>query len=137
MLELLAMLRAAQLLMHHAHNICFGSTFMQDHFFFGDSYEAFEKDYDDLIERIIGVKGKEGLELKVIMAQVMDILPDDMLLIKDNKYFYMLQLRMEETIGQMIQEICKTEEDEGIKQLLGDMKQTSQIRQYKIKQRIG
>ena len=78
MYELLITLRAGQIIVHHAHNLAKGKTFFADHEFLSETYTSLENDYDSVIERIIGTKGTDGLELTLIMSDVTELLPDDM-----------------------------------------------------------
>lgn len=55
MQDLATLYRAAQLYAHNAHNVAKGSTFFEDHEHLGELYGTYEKAYDDIIERIIGL----------------------------------------------------------------------------------
>lgn len=138
MIELLACLRALQLFTHHAHNLCGRVAFFSDHEFFGSSYGELEGDYDSLIERIIGTKGEvPELELKALLSMVGSKLIDAPSVgQKENKIFFQYQLKHEQIICKYIEQLCKTGGlSQGQVQLLGDIAQRSEIRQYKIKQR--
>jgi DNA-binding ferritin-like protein len=138
MIELLACLRALQLFTHHAHNLCARTVFLQDHDFFGSVYPEAESDYDSLIERIIGTKGEVSeLELNSLMSAVMSKLSGAPSVgQKENKAFFVHQLKMEQTICSYVESLCKSGGlSQGQIQLLGDIAQRSEIRQYKIKQR--
>lgn len=54
------LLRALQFYAHSAHNLAKGSTFFEDHEFFGELYPAYESDYDSVVERMIGLEGLNG-----------------------------------------------------------------------------
>jgi DNA-binding ferritin-like protein len=138
MIDLLACLRALQLFTHNAHNLCARSIFFGDHDFFGSSYGEAESDYDSLIERIIGIKGEvPELELKSLLSKVILKLEGaPSINQKENKVFFVHQLKMEQNICSYIESLCKSAGlSQGEIQLLGDIAQRSQIRQYKIKQR--
>ena len=53
--DLAVTLREAQLYAHNAHNIARGPSFFSDHEFFSDAYAAYEKAYDHVVERMIGL----------------------------------------------------------------------------------
>lgn len=138
MIELLACLRALQLFTHHAHNLCARVAFFSDHEFFGEVYGEAESDYDSVIERIIGKKGEvPELELGSFMSKVTAKLSGAPSIgQKENKVFFMHQLKMEENICSYVEQLCKAGGlSQGQIQLLGDIAQRSEIRQYKIKQR--
>jgi len=137
MIELLACLRALQLFTHHAHNLCARSVFFQDHEFFGSSYGEAEGDYDNIIEDIIRAKGEiPELELSSLMTAVMSKLSGAPSVgQKENKAFFVHQLKMEQTICSYIEKLCKSGAlSQGQIQTLGDVAQKSEKRQYKIKQ---
>jgi hypothetical protein len=70
MLKLAILFRAMQLFAHSAHNLCHGSTFHEDHAFFGDAYGKFEGYYDSIIERLIGFGYESHLDLSQIIKEV-------------------------------------------------------------------
>ena len=55
MTELATILRAAQLYAHAAHNEASGPTFFADHEYLGELYGAYEAAYDAVVERCIGL----------------------------------------------------------------------------------
>jgi len=138
MIELLACLRALQLFTHHAHNLCARSIFFGDHEFFGSSYGEAEADYDDVIEDIIRAKGEiPELELSSFMSTVSSKLSGAPSVgQKENKVFFIHQLKMEQNICAYIEKLCKSGGlSQGQIQTLGTIAQKSEKRQYKIKQR--
>lgn len=48
-------LRSMQFYAHAAHNLSAGPTFFADHEYLGELYAAYEAEYDDIIERMIGL----------------------------------------------------------------------------------
>ena len=138
MLELAILFRAAQLFTHSAHNLCARIVFHQDHAFFADSYSAYEDAYDSIIERIIGLYGEDSVELNRIMSEVALKLKNcPSTGVKENKVFYEQQLKFEQEICQLVESICKNPKaSQGVIQTIGTLGEQSEIRQYKIKQRI-
>jgi len=65
------MLRALQFGAHNAHNLAKGPTFMEDHEHFADLYGAYEGEYDDVVERMIGLR--VGIDLIYINKMAMDL----------------------------------------------------------------
>ena len=137
MKELLVLLRAMQLFAQNAHHLVKGSLFMQDHGHFGDIYEEVGGDFDDVAERIIGVYGEESMQLQQLMVAVSNKLSDAPSVgVKENKVFFQHQLKMEEKLCQLVEQIIAAGVDPGIEQLVGEICNKSQVRSYKIKQRL-
>ncbi len=138
MKHLLSLLRAMHLFAHSAHNLCSGQTFHEDHAFFGGLYEAFSDDYDDLAERLIGLFGTDHMNLNEILASAQKLLegcPSNK--VTDNKVFYVHQLKYEEALQAEVEHICHIKGiSQGVIQLLGDMANKSEMRVYKINQRL-
>lgn len=138
MLQIAICLRALQLAAHHAHNLCARMPFHQDHEYFGDLYGFAEGSYDNVIERIIGTKGEEGLQLKVILKGVyskLDKCPD--VGVKENKQFYMFLLEQCKYVNDELNSMCKSGEvSEGTRQMLGDIADKMEVHIYKIQQRV-
>lgn len=131
-------LRAGQLYSHHAHNNCQGSTFMQDHDFFGSVYPALESDYDSVVERIIGSTGKEfdSISLSADSLKYIERLtrsPGS-----NNNVFFRELMKIEVALCDAVDECVKSEQyPEGTRQLIGNIADKSMVRQYKIRQRIS
>ena len=137
MKELLVLLRAMQLFSQNAHHLVKGMTFQQDHGFFGDTYEAVADDYDSVAERIIGLYGEEHLQLQPILtAVVAKLVGAPSTPTENNKVFYEYQLQMEEALCALTDKIIQAGVSPGVEQLVGEICNTSQMRQYKIKQRL-
>lgn len=138
MLQIAICFRALQIYSQHAHNLCGRLAFQQDHEFFSELYNFADDSYDSIIERIIGTKGEEGLELKGILKGVyakLDKAPD--VGVKENKQFYMFALEQVKYILKEINMACKSPEmSEGTKQLLGGQADALEVFVYKIQQRI-
>ena len=137
MKELLILLRAMQLYSQNAHHLVKGMTFQQDHSFFSDVYEDIADDYDSVAERIIGMYGEEHLQLQPIMAGVVSKLAEaPSTPTENNKVFYDYQLQLEESLCSLIEKIINAGVTPGIEQLIGEIANTSEMRKYKIKQRL-
>lgn len=54
-------LRTLQFVAHAGHNMAKGETFFADHKFLGELYEAYEGEYDDVVERAVG----EGVKVSL------------------------------------------------------------------------
>lgn len=138
MLELAILLRAIQLYAHSAHHLCARTPFHQDHEFFSSVYQAAEDGYDSIIERIIGLYGEDSVELNRIVAEVALKLQNcPSTGIKENKAFYEYQLKFEQELCVLVEKICKNPKaTQGVIQTVATLGEQSEVRQYKIKQRI-
>jgi DNA-binding ferritin-like protein len=124
-------LRYLQLYAHQAHNLVKGPTFFQDHEFLGGLYPVYEAEYDSVIERLIGL-GKTVNIQKTNMLAAKE-LPQDSSVV-GNKCFQHL-LESEKYLCQQIEQSVKGA-SQGTIQLLGNIADQSEMRQYKLQQRI-
>lgn len=136
MKEIAISLRCLQLYAHNAHNLVSRMVFFQDHEFLGEVYSAAESNYDSVIERIIGL-GQEELDLsqlQVLACTKMTKLP---MQVSENLTFMQVILQLEKEISGLIEQKVKSGScSVGTEQLLGDIADKSEVRQYKLKQRI-
>lgn len=136
--ELLVHLRAMQLFTHNAHNMCARLAFFQDHEFFGETYKSIENSYDDVIERIIGLTSEDSvLSLQDIISRVdIKLKNAPSKSVKENLTFYTFLLEMETQLYVIIEKIITSKPTCGTEQLVGEIANQCEMRQYKIKQRI-
>lgn len=136
MKEIAILLRCLQLYSHNAHHLVARSVFFQDHEFLGSLYLVAEEDYDSVIERIIGLFGSDGLDLpniQLMACQKMASLPS---LVKENAAYMQVILQLEKELCVHIEELVRSGQTTvGTEQMLGDVADKSEIRQYKLKQR--
>ena len=136
MLQLLPLLRALNLYAHHAHNMCARVPFFQDHEALAEIYEKADSDYDAVIERIIGTKGAEGLDLSMIVGASLQKLQTMPLGGQNSDMFQgILSMKME-LVAQIEQLIKAGGLSQGTIQMLGDIADKEEVDLYKIKQRI-
>lgn len=131
MKELAIVLRAAQFYAHHAHNIAKGATFFEDHEYFGELYSAYEGAYDGVIERIIGLGGSPDINQIGMQAMKMSSGHQS----TGNRECFEYLLEFEETICEM----CKKFNEGaslGTQNFIQGLADQSEMRQYKIKQRL-
>lgn len=135
MREIIILLRTMQLYAHNAHNLSRGSLFFQDHEFLGDLYPEYEKHYDSVVERMIGLGQQiDLLEVQVMAVEQLRSLPS---MSQENKEMFMLILDMESSLCSLIDAIIQgSNPSEGTRQMLGDICDKSEARQYKLNQRI-
>lgn len=134
---LLIQLRAMQLFAHSAHNLCARVPFFQDHDFFGSAYSAHESEYDNVAERQIGLFGEMDLALGPLASAVAAKLqPCPSIGVKENSVFFQYQLQLEMELCKLIAQMIAAGLSEGTRQMLGNIYDASEVRQYKIKQRL-
>lgn len=124
-------LRALQLYSHNAHNLASGKTFLQDHDFFGGLYEAYEGEYDSVVERMIGIDGDAPLNEITESACEMAV--------RKNPFPSEDALRVILATEKMLcKEVAKVVPgvDDGTQNLLQGICDTSMVRQYKIGRRL-
>jgi len=138
MKELLIILRSGHLYAHSAHLLVSRVPFFQDHGFFGEVYAELADDYDSIAERIIGLHGESDLDLLPLIDTIHKKLKNAPSVgVKENKDFFKFQLKIEEEIYAEGDKICKDRKTtEGTRNLVADIMDRSEKRQYKIKQRI-
>lgn len=130
--NLATVLRAAALYAHEAHHAISGDTFLEDHSFLGDTYAALTTAYDDVVERAIGVG--EEFDLLSIQVDAADSLKN--LSLKDATAIFKQILENEKTIQEEIEDAIKGT-TLGTNNLLSGIADTSEVRIYKIRQRLG
>lgn len=129
------LLNFLQLYSHNAHNLVKGPVFFSDHDFLGELYSEYETDYDDIVERMVGL----GMPIKLVgirleAVKLLSSLPE---VEKENKDYFKNILSLEKQLCKKIEEfIAGNPVSEGTKQLLGDLCNKSEKRQYKLLQRI-
>lgn len=132
MLDLLIALRFKQLIGHNLHNFINGAQFFADHEFLGTFYKQAEDQYDQVIERMIGL----GLDFNPN-----DVQKDSVEHFNSVKFPYSSPFKIiesiEEEIYELIEEIIKKETlTQGTIQMLGNIADQCEINLYKIKQRL-
>lgn len=134
MLQSLAHLRFMNLFYHQAHNTAARVPFFADHEAFGSFYAEMDSDYDSVAERMIG-KGMD-FTLEEVMMPVMEKMSNLPPSMGDNKAMFAYGLQLEEQLLRIIDEYIAKGVSEGTRQMLGDIADRTEIRIYKIKQRI-
>lgn len=135
MKELAILLRKLQLFSHNAHNLVQGEDFLQFHALLGELYPAYEADYDDVIERIIGLYGTESVDLLSIQVNAVQKLQEYPINPSDAIGMFKVIEHCEKEIQDYVGKLCKNPSvTEGTKQLIGDIANKSEMRSYKLKQ---
>lgn len=135
--EIATHIRAMQLFTHTAHNLVRGPLFYADHDVLGDFYKQMAKDYDGVIERAIHNEGPEAADLtkqlKKIYKKLKEYPCNEQ---KENKTFFEKILKLEEELCELISSTISEGVSPGVEQLIGDIGNRSNIRQYLISQRL-
>lgn len=133
MKNLLTQLRCMTLFYHDCHNNAFGSSFISDHNLFRDFYEGIESDYDSIAERILGLGESEKISSYEILEPVKKLLAKLSEVSGDN--IFKASLTLEENLRTLLQDVDK-KATIGTSNMLQNIADKSEVRTYKIKQRI-
>lgn len=135
MKELAILLNTLNLYAHQAHNTVSRLMFLQDHDFLTEIYTAADGAYDDVIERCIGL----GMSCDVQAINVeAGGRAAKISLGNDNSTKLAACLDLEKQIVAEIEKIVRGGKISlGTETMLGDIANASEIRQYKLKQRLA
>lgn len=129
--KLATQLRALQLFAHNAHNVASGPSCLADHSFLGDLYEAYADAYDSVVERAIGLG--ESFDLAALQANAAKALDG---VAKTNEEAFEWLLEQETRLCAMIESLMP-ECTAGTQNLIAGIADESEVRQYKLKQRLS
>jgi DNA-binding ferritin-like protein len=130
--KLAADMRFMQFYAHNAHNLIKGTTFFQDHGYLGELYPKYEEIYDGIIERMIGLGHEVNLiEINELAFNTMKQAGST----DDSQKIFTSILSYEQYICKQIETLV-TDVSEGTRQMLGTIADESEMRQYKLQQRI-
>jgi len=136
--KLAAHLQAMNLSYKNSHHLASRVSFFADHEAFRSFYQEADEDYDDVMERCIGLHGPEGAmlqpQLSLIVARLAQF-PSAQA--QDNAALFNFALTMETELVAQCEALCKQPDTrEAEKQLFGEIGNKSAKRQYKLKQRL-
>lgn len=141
MISLLVHLRTMQLYNHQAHNLSSGPSFFADHGAFGDFYGEHESAYDSVAERLIGLAGPNSFNVSSVINGVAEKIGK--LSFGSNEQMFAVSLKLEQELCSIIDKYISAKAiaqgiamTEGTRQMLGDLCDKAEVRQYKIKQRL-
>lgn len=135
MKDCISMSRMMNLFYHHLHNVAKGVAFEGDHEMMVDFYEAMDDAYDSLIERHIGLGGSMGKSdiLKIVddAHEVMEEIPES------DTFQTQLQhaVVLESNFRRLLEE-ANAGASLGTQNLLQDLCDQSEVRSYKLQQRL-
>jgi DNA-binding ferritin-like protein len=133
MIKLAAHLRHMQLYTHNAHNMCKGDTFFTDHPELGGLYGTYEDAYDGVVERLIGLgKSPDLLQVQKDAVAMLDSAgtPSGF-----NEAFSTI-LGYEEELCKLV-DAANEGASLGTQNFVQGIADTSEVRQYKLKQRLS
>lgn len=129
-------LRVLQLYYHHCHNLTKGLLFFQDHEFLGSAYAEVEGHYDSLAEYCIASLGDKAFDTELINKGIAKGLTG--LKINSMAPNAMLEkaLVLEAELYEDLTELDKGSPI-GLRNLIGAIAEASDVRKYKLQQRLG
>lgn len=138
MLDLSSLIRALQFYSHHAHHICARIVFNQDHEILGEIYSKMDIDYDNVIERYIGLNGEDNFdEQKILVVAVQKCGSKPLKDVKENKELLKNCLDMIKEINAKIETVYKDPKSTvGLQQMIGDIASLNEVLIYKLNQRL-
>lgn len=135
--QVVIQLRAMQLFYHQAHHLVHGDSFVGDHELFNKLYLELEDEYDVTAERVVSHYSPDHLNLAHILVGVSHILEQLPNLNEiSTEEIFELSLHLEKSLCGNCASTIQQGVTEGTRQLLGDLCNHSEIRQYKLHQRI-
>jgi len=137
MKALIEHLKAMHMYFHFAHLAVARASFIGDHKYFKDAYEAIFDDLDSVIERGVGLFSEALLSQIAIMFEnaVIKVKSLPVGNVADNRVFFENALALEQTLCDLIANLAKSA-TVGTEQLVTEIANKSEVRQYKIKQRL-
>ena len=132
--DLAIILRSAQLYAHNAHNMTKGKTFFSDHEFLSEAYAAYESAYDSVVERMIGLG--YDVDLNRVTKEAGKDAGSYAVKDVDPEMFFTTLFNFERNICDCVKEYVPNMTD-GTQNLLQGIADDSEIRQYKLRQRLA
>ena len=134
--EIAVKLRSMQLAYQAMHNLSKGSNFYADHEALSGYYDAVSADYDMVIERAINTEGQEVADLKPQLKAIYNEIKDLKCEVSSNDEFFQQAIKMEKELCAKIESHIKSGCSAGVEQLIGDIANKSEGRQYLINRRL-
>jgi hypothetical protein len=136
--NLAAIFRFLQFFSHAAHNMTNGCTFFADHKFLQKLYGQYEEAFDATVERLIGLgeikTAEERLEIDAKAASILAKADTEDLECAED-WFEVLQ-DMEVELCKAIEKLAKGKISQGTLNLIAQFADDSEVRQYRIGQRL-
>lgn len=119
----------------HCHNLTYGSSFVGDHTVFNDFYEEVADNYDRLSEYTVSQFGNKEFNTTVIHESIMEELQNYKVENMTSQEMFNSSLILEFKFYNILKEL-DIKASIGLKNMIGDFAEKSDVRQYKIKQRL-
>jgi DNA-binding ferritin-like protein len=137
--NLAAIFRFLQLFAHAAHNLTNGCTFFADHKFLQKLYAEYEDAFDATVERLIGIgeikTANERIEIDCKATSILEKADAENLDCAE-EWFEVLQ-DMEIELCKAIEKLAKSSKiSQGTLNLIAQFADDSEVRQYRIGQRL-
>ena len=84
--QLAILLKFLDIYVHNAHNLSKGALFFGDHAFLGDIYAEADGDYDDVVERMIGLG--QAVDLVKVHMQAIQMVQSKPQMVNENKEYF-------------------------------------------------
>lgn len=134
--RLAALFRYLQLFAHGAHNFTKGPTFFEDHEYFGGAYGEYEALYDGIIERMIGLGGSPNIV--DITTQACSQFTSAWSQAVNTDAMYRKLIDGEQKIRDLVETLVKQGDwSQGTINMLADISDKSEMRSYKLGQRVA
>lgn len=127
--------RAMQLYYHYCHNLAYGTSFHQDHAFFGASYAEMEDDYDALVEYFISIHGNSSFKTSKVSELVHEELEDLDIENMECVEMYQKAIELEKKFQGYLGKINESG-SMGLQNAVQGMATKSDVRLYKMRQRV-
>lgn len=133
---LLVQLRSMQLFYHNAHHLTKGSTFFSDHEAFSDFYKEIDGQYDSVAERAVGLYN-EPLDLSILLPAISKNLEMVLADYQTPEDMYGGGIALEKELDKICDLIDSSPlATVGTKELINGIADSSEIRSYKLNQRL-
>lgn len=138
MLDLAVCLLCLKFYAHKAHHVVARVAFIPDHDLLGEIYSKADADYDDVVERFVGLHGDEALdEQKIMEAAVQKCAKYPLKGVKENKELLKVCLESLKEINSKIEPVCKKPgATQGTIQMVGNIADKNEVLIYKLQQRL-
>ena len=135
---LASLFRFLQQFAHVAHHMTFGCTFFDDHKFLGKLYGEYEEAFDSVVERMVGLgKIKSVADRLKIDAKAAGILAKtDASEFTCAEDWFETLLDLEKELCREIEKLASGKVSQGTLNLLAQLADDSEQRQYKLGQRV-
>lgn len=127
--------RTLQLYYHYCHNLVTGPSFTQDHAEFAMYYAQAEKDYDVIVEYMIANLGNKAFDTRAVNEVLLKKLASIKVEAMSAEEMFEMALELEKEYQEALENL-EAVGSIGLKNALGAIAELSDVRVYKIQQRL-